>query len=356
MARKRSRPSTREVGGPCRDRIADLVDAGSFDEIGTFAWTEGRDDEWLPGDGKIGGTGLVDGRPITVAGDDVTVKRATSAHVGNDKVHRLFEHAMRSGTPFVFFGECGGGRIPDILGSTGFTRVTGYYALAKRQRYIPLALAIVGDSFGASSLLAGLADLTVQVRGTCLAVTSPRVIEIASGEQIDAQQLGGTQVHSERTGLVDVVVDDDIEACEAIRRFLSYLPSNADVPAPIGDRGTVESDPAILDVVPRARRQGYDVVDVLALIADPGSFFEMGAKFGRSVVTGLVRFGGHAVGVIASQPSYQAGGLTPDTCDKATKLICLCDAFSLPVIMLQDTPGFLVGSRPSTIASSPRRC
>src|SRR5690606_11673345 len=135
------------------------------------------------------------------------VKRATSAHVGNDKVHRLYQHAMRTGTPFVYFGECGGGRIPDILGANGFTRVTGYYELTQRRRRIPLVLAIVGDSFGASSLLAGLADLTVQVRGTCLAVTSPRVIEIATGEAIEPQQLGGVRVHAERTGLVDVLVD-----------------------------------------------------------------------------------------------------------------------------------------------------
>lgn len=336
----------RRGGRTVRERIDGLLDPGSFDELGTFAWTEGGEEEWLPGDGKIGGTGSVGGRPVTVAGDDVTVKRATSAHVGNDKVHRLYQHAMRTGTPFVYFGECGGGRIPDILGANGFTRVTGYYELTQRRRRIPLVLAIVGDSFGASSLLAGLADLTVQVRGTCLAVTSPRVIEIATGEAIEPEQLGGVRVHAERTGLVDVLVDDDAEAINAIRRFLSYLPSNADTPAPRTERGEVAPDPGVLDLVPRSRRQGYDVVALAERLADPGSVFELGARFGRSLVTALARIGGHPVGLIANQPSFQAGALTPDACDKATKLICLCDAFGLPVVMLQDTPGFLVGSQP----------
>lgn len=331
--------------GTVRDRLDALADPGTFAELGTFAWGGDPGTTWLPGDGKIGGTALVGGRPVTMAGDDTTVKRATSAVVGNEKVHRLFDLAMRTGTPFVYFGECGGGRIPDILGATGFVQVTGYYALARRRRQIPLALAVVGDSFGASSLMAGLADLVVQVQGTCLAVTSPRVIEVATGETITPEELGGATVHAARTGLIDVVVDDEPAAIECIRRFLSYLPSNAELPPPRGPRGDVEPDQGILDVVPRARRSGYDVGVLARRIADPGSWFELGARFGRSLVTGLARLGGHPVGLIASQPSFAAGSLTPDACDKASRLMCLCDAFSLPIVMLQDTPGFLVGSK-----------
>ena len=330
-----------------RQWIDALLDRGSFDELGTFAWTANHEDQWLPGDGKIGGFGALARRPITVAGDDVTVKRATSSFVGNDKVHRLFEQAMRAGTPFVYFGACGGGRIPDILGATGFTQVRGYEAIARRRRHIPLVVAIVGDSFGASSLLAGLADFTVQLSGTCLAVTSPRVIEIATGEQITPADLGGAAVHAERTGLVDVVVDDADSVVDAVRRYLSYLPSNADEAAPAGaDCGPVEPDPGLLDIVPRNRRAGYDMVTVIERVVDPSSFFPLGTRFGRSLVTGLARIGGLSVGVIANQPSYQAGGLTPDACDKAVKLMCQCDSFGLPIVMLQDTPGFLVGSRP----------
>ncbi len=329
-----------------RDWIAALVDEGSFQEVGTFAWAAGRDEEWQPGDGKIGGYATVGGRPVAVAGDDVTVKRATSAMVGNEKFHRLFESAMRAGTPFVYFGSCGGGRIPDILGATGFTAVRGYEGVARRRRAIPLVAAIVGDSFGASSLLAGHADLTVQMRGTCLAVTAPSVIEVATGEAITPEDLGGVAVHSERTGLVDVVADDLAGVVTTIERFLSYLPSHAGTEPPRSPCPDVANDPGLLDLVPRARRSAYDMSAVVDRIVDPGSYFAIGARFGRSLLTGLARLGGIPIGLIANQPSYQAGSLTPDACDKAIRLMCLCDAFGLPIVMLQDTPGFLVGSGP----------
>jgi acetyl-CoA carboxylase carboxyltransferase component len=328
-----------------RDRIQGFLDEGSFDEFATFAWSAGRRDEWLPGDGKIGGTGRLDGRLVTVAGDDVTVLRASSAAVGNTKVHRLYEHALRTGTPFVFFGECGGGRIPDIIGATGFTQVPGYLDISRRGRRIPLAVAIVGDSFGASSLLTGLADFTVQVKGTCLAVTSPRVIEVATGETVTSEELGGSDVHARTTGLVDAVAADDAAALAAVRQFLSYLPSNGDQLPPRSACPPIGADDRVLAAVPRDRRRGYDAHVLVSCLVDDGDFFELQPQFGRSVLTGLARIGGHSVGLIASQPQYAAGALTPDSCDKAARLICLCDAFGLPVLMLQDTPGFLVGTR-----------
>lgn len=348
-----------ELGGPdrvaavrargrrtVRDRIDELLDPGTFDEIGTFAWPEGRSSEWLPGDGKIGGHGRIDGRPVTVVGDDVTVLRASSSVIGNTKVHKLLEQAERAGNPLVYLGECGGGRIPDILGSAGFSRVPGYLDFARRGRQIPVALAIVGDSFGASTLLAGLADFTVQVTGTCLAVTSPRVIEVATGEQVSSEALGGADVHAKVTGLTDAVAADDATALALIRQFLSYLPANSAQPPPRGPRPDIGPDAHVLDIVPRDRRRGYDMRELVARICDPGTVLDLKAAFGRSLVTALARIAGHPVGIIASQPMHQAGALTPDGCDKAARLICLCDAFGLPVVLLQDTPGFLVGTKP----------
>lgn len=329
-----------------RDRLDALLDMGSFDEIGTFAWPQDRAQDWLPGDGKIGGHGLVDGRPVTVIGDDITVLRASSSVIGNTKVHKLLEQAERAGNPLIYLGECGGGRIPDILGAAGFCQVPGYLDFARRGRRVPVAVAIVGDSFGASTLLTGLADFTVQVRGTCLAVTSPRVIEVATGEQISSADLGGPDVHAKVTGLIDAIAADDATALGLIRQFLSYLPSASGQLPPRAPRPDVSPDDGVLSVVPRDRRRGYDALTLAARICDPGSVLEVKAEFGRSLLTALARIGGHPVGLIASQPRYQAGALTPDACDKAARLICLCDAFGLPVVLLQDTPGFLVGARP----------
>jgi acetyl-CoA carboxylase carboxyltransferase component len=354
----RSRVRT-ELGGPdriaavrargrrtVRERIDDLLDPGTFDELGTFAWPDGRESEWLPGDGKIGGHGRIDGRPVTVVGDDGTVLRASSSVIGQAKVDRLYDQALRAGNPLVFLGECGGGRIPDILGAVGFTRMPGYLEIAQRGRRIPVAVAILGDSFGGSTLLAGLADFTVQLRDTCLAVTSPRVIEVATGQQVTADELGGADVHAKRTGLIDAVADDEASALAMLRRFLSYLPSSSESLPPRAPAPDVGPDDGVLAVVPRNRRRGYDMRSLVRRVCDPGTVFELKAAFGASLLTALARIGGHPVGIIASQPIHMVGALTPDSCDKAARLICLCDAFGLPVVMLQDTPGFLVGVRP----------
>ncbi|HYO54143.1 acyl-CoA carboxylase subunit beta [Archangium sp.] len=330
-----------------RERLAAFVDSGSFEELGTFARSGNpADADSTPGDGKVGGHATVDGRPVTVAGDDITVKRASSSQVGSRKLLRLYEQALRMGQPFVYFGETGGARIPDTLGAEGFVQVPPLPALALRQRRIPMATAIVGESFGGSSFLSALSDFVVQVRGSCLAVTSPRVIEVATGERIDMEALGGVDVHARVTGQVDVTVDTEDAAFAVIRQFLSYLPSNAWTPPPRGPAAdALEPDEQLLSLVPERRRRAYDMRAVLRRLVDGGTFLELRPHLGRGLLTVLARMDGGPVGIIASQPLYLAGSLDPDACDKATRLLCLCDAFGLPVIFLQDTPGFLVGTR-----------
>lgn len=331
-----------------RQRIDALADAGSFEEIGTFAVSEEPGDRGsTPGDGKIGGHALIDGRPVTVAGDDVTVKRGSSAVVGDRRVRRLYEQALQAGTPFVYLGETGGARIPDSLGSEGFTKLPPPIAVARRARRIPLATVIVGESFGGSSFLSALSDLVVQVRGSCLAVTSPRVIEMATGEQISMEELGGADVHGRLTGQIDLLAADEAQAFGYVRSFLSYLPPNSWTRSPTGpqDNAQIGRDPALAGLVPADRRESYDIKTVIRRLADDGGFLELKPSFGASLVTGLARLGGSSVGIIASQPSRQAGVLTAEACDKATRLICLCDAFDIPLIFLQDCPGFIVGKR-----------
>jgi acetyl-CoA carboxylase carboxyltransferase component len=329
-----------------REHIAGLVDEGSFREIGTFARSERPEDhDATPGDGKICGHATIDGRPVTVAVDDVTVKRATSSLVGARKLERVYEQAVRGGNPFVYVGETGGARLPDTLGAVGYSSEPVFPWLAARRREVPVATAIVGESFGGSSFVAGLSDFVVQVRGSTLAITSPRVIEVATGEQVDNERLGGAAVHETRTGQIDVAVDTDDDAYDAIRRFLSYLPSRAGAPLRrSGRRPPLATDPGLAALVPERRSQTYDVRAVIARLADDGAMLELKPRFGAGLVTALTRIDGWPVGVIASQPSEVVGSLTPDACSKATRLVCLCDAFGLPVVFLQDTPGFLVGT------------
>ena len=333
-------------GRTVREHIDGLLDPGSFDELGTFSHSERAEDAGsTPGDGKVGGQGLIAGRAVTVAGDDVTVKRGSSSMMGSRKLGKLFDGAMRAGHPFVYFGATGGARIPDSLGSAGFSRVSPGASMFARRRRIPAVTAIVGDSFGGSSFISAASDFVVQVRGTCLAVTSPRVVEIATGERIEMETLGGADVHARRTGQIDIAVDEPDEAYDAIRRFLSYLPANGWTPSARGESpAELVADPEIETLVPERRSRGYDVTKVLVRIADPGSVFELGAGYGRGLSASLARIGGIAVGVLASQPKFAAGTLDPAACEKAVRLICLCDAFDLPVVFLQDCPGFFVGT------------
>ena len=326
-----------------REHIAGIVDRGSFEEVGTFATSEVPGQrEQTPGDGKIGGHATIDGRPVSIVGDDVTVKRASSAVVGGRRVSRIYEQALRQGNPLIYLGETGGARVPDSLGSAGLATISPPVNVAQRRRRIPMATIITGESYGGSSFLSAMSDLVVQIRGTAMAVTSPRVIESATGEQIDAQELGGPDVHANITGQIDLVAETEEDAYEYVRRFLGYLPPNSWSRASMSSPSPIEPDPELGDLVPERRRQAYDMRRVIRRLTDD-DWLELRPRFGRSILTGLGRIGGHSVGLIASQPLHQAGVLTPDACDKAVRLICLCDAYDLPIVFLQDCPGFLVG-------------
>ncbi len=328
-----------------RERFDRLLDPDSFVEIGTFSRSERAEvADRSPGDGKIAGFGTIDGRPVTVSGDDMTVFHGSSSVVGGRRNRKLFDLAVEKGCPFIYLGETGGARLPDSLGSEGFSKIYAQVEVAGRARRVPMATAIVGESFGGSSFQSALSDFVVQVRGTCLAVTSPRVVEIATGEQVGYEELGGVDVHLRRTGQIDMAAGDEDEALALIRQFLAYLPSNCwSAPPRTEWDGSLAPDERLYDLVPTQRTRAYDMRRVLRRLSDGGTIFELKPEFGRSLITCLARMGGRTVGIIASNPMFQAGVLDPAACDKATQFVCLCDAFNVPLIFLQDVPGFIVG-------------
>ena len=332
-----------------RQHIDAILDEGTFQEIGTFSRSLREEDrETTPGDGKIGGEGEIDGRPVAIAGDDITVKRGSSSIVGSRKTSRLYERALKMGFPYVYFGETGGGRIPDLIGAEGISDAMPSPDIARRRRLIPMASVIVGQSFGGSSFHSAFSDFTVQVRGSVLAVTSPRVFEITTGEIVSFEELGGVDVHAKTTGQINLGVDSYEDAYKAVKQWLSYLPSNAWTPATRGEpmaKSRWEPDHELTDFIPDKRRRGYDMRKFCKLLLDPDSFFELQPKFAKNLVTGLGRLDGWSVGVIANNPMFQAGALNPDSCDKAIRLMCLCDAFNIPIIWLMDVPGFNVGRK-----------
>ena len=330
-----------------RQQIDGLLDSGSFREIGTFAQSLRPEDRGnTPGDGKIGGHGLINGRPVTVFGDDITVRRGSSSIVGTRKEWRLHERAIAMGQPIVHLGQTGGGRIPDIMGSEGISEPGQLFEIATRRHQVPMATAIVGQSFGGSSFLSALSDFVVMTRGSCLAVTSPRVFEVATGEVTSFEDVGGVDVHATTTGQIDLGVETDEEAWEAVTRWLSYLPSNAHESAPRGERpSSIDPDPSLADLVPERRTRGYDMRKVVARLCDPGSVMELQPRYARQITAALARIDGFPIGVIGNNTMYGAGAMTPETCHKIIRLMTVCDSFNLPVVFLVDVPGFMVGTR-----------
>jgi len=329
-----------------RERIEQLLDAGSFGEAGMLTVSVvPADRETSPADAKITGTGRIEGRRVAVVSNDMTVKGASSSAVNMRKIGRLKETATRNGMPLIFLGESSGSRVPDSLGSEAMAAAGQDPQQYCRRRETPWVSAVLGPCLGSSTWYTCLSDFVVMRKGAFLAVSSARVTSLAIGEAVDPEELGGWKLHAEQTGLVDVVVNSDAEALAAIRRFLSYLPSHAGARPPSQPAAEAIAPDAdkLLELVPAARSKTYDMRKVIAGIVDDGSFFNLKDRFGRAAVTGLARLKGESVGIVASNPMFKGGAMDPDACRKVSSFLVLCDSFNIPIVFLVDTPGFLVG-------------
>lgn len=328
-----------------RERIERLADAGTFLESGLFAVSNRPEmREKSPADGKIAGFAKVDGREVGIVSNDFTVMGASSSDVNTSKVGHLKKVATTRGLPMVFLGESTGARMPDVMGAAaimGGDRPTQYL----RKRETPWVSAVLGHCYGSSSWYAALADFCVMRKGAITAVSSVKLTSMAISEAVDPEDLGGWRLHTEVTGMVDLAVDTDEEAIDAIRRFLSYLPSHHREAPPVRPVPPESGKQAhrILDLLPESRTKVYDVRKILNLIYDEGSLFELKPRFGKSVVTALARLDGKTVGVVASNPFFKGGAIDPDSCRKVTSFLVLCDSFNIPLVFMVDQPGFLIG-------------
>lgn len=341
LARQRERGAMN-----ARERIAKLLDEGSFFELGLLNHSDMPGmEERTAADAKVAGYGRIDGRTVAVAADDNTVLAGSGGRVGGLKSKRLLGLAVEKGYPLINLGEAGGARIPDILGSDGLSSMTIGMDVAQRCRQVPMAAAIFGECFGSPSWYAALSDFVVQVKGSCMAVSGPRVLEMATGEKSTNEELGGWELHARVTGLADRAAEDEAHALAIIREFLSYLPSSArELPPVYRTDEQADARQAKLDsFLPESPRHGYDMHEIITTIVDGGHFFPLKPDFDRSVITGLARIDGRSVGIVANNPRHAAGAMGPDGCDKCASFVALCDSFNVPLIFLHDTPGFFVG-------------
>jgi len=329
-----------------RERIDYLVDPGSFIESGRYARSSRAEVKHkTPADGKVAGFGKIDGREIGLVSNDFTVLGASSAVINMKKIKHVKQVAAKRGMPLVLLGESSGARMPDRMGSAGRAIIAQDATEYQRLREAPWCSALLGQCYGSSTWYSAMSDFVVMRKGAIMAIASPSVTSIAINKPIDAETLGGWKLLTGVSGLADMAVDTDEQAIDAIKRFLSYLPSHNMEAPPVHPvpAGSDEACRNMLDIVPESRNKVYDVRKVIAALADTGSSFELKERYGKSLTTMLARLDGRSVGFIANNPLFKGGALDADACQKVTSFMVLCDSYNIPLVYLVDVPGFLIG-------------
>ena len=332
-----------------RERIDRLVDAGSFTEEFMLAETQctdfGMAERRRPTDGVVCGFARIDGRPVYLFAQDRTVLAGAVGSAHAAKIANGIRTARSLGMPCVGLYDSVGARIQEGLSVTSAIGEI-FFENSIASGAIPQISAVMGPCIGVASYSPALTDFIVMVRGTSqMFITGPPVIKEVLGEEVTMEELGGARIHSEVSGVADVVSADD-EACLAqIRELLGFLPDNCNAPLPRKETG---DDPerrldGIEDLVPDDKRKPYDIVKVIKAVVDDGEFLELKRRFARNLVTGFGRLDGNPVGFVANQPMFLAGSLDVDASDKAARFIRFCDAFNIPIVTLMDVPGFFPG-------------
>ena len=329
-----------------RERIDYLLDEGSFIESGRYARSNRPEVKHkTPADGKVAGFGRVNGREVALVSNDFTVLGASSAVINMKKIKHVKQIAAKRGMPLVLLGESSGARMPDRMGAAGRAIIAQDPTEYQRLRESPWCSALLGQCYGSSTWYSAMSDFVVMRKGSVMAIASPNVTSIAINRPISAEELGGWRLLTGTSGLADMAVDTDEQAIDAIKRFLSYLPSHNMEAPPEYPVPPASDEPCkhMLEIVPESRNKVYDVRKVIQAIADKDSTFELKERFGRSLTTMLARLDGKSVGFIANNPMFKGGALDADACQKVTSFMVLCDSFNVPLVYLVDVPGFLIG-------------
>ncbi|MEX2146426.1 MAG: acyl-CoA carboxylase subunit beta [Candidatus Rokuibacteriota bacterium] len=336
-----------------RERIDRLFDAGTFTELGVHATHAGIAPDLAgrhtPADGVITGVGSIDGRLASVIAYDFTVMAGSMGRTAETKCNRAREIAYTKRMPMIWLIDSAGARIQEAIGSRWFA---GSGVLFREQSIysgvVPQVAAMMGPGAAGTAYIPALADFVPMVKGTSnMALGGPPLVKAIVGEDITAEELGGSKVHCEISGVGDLEVEDDDACLRAIKTYLAFFPPhNGEQPPVIAcDDPADRRDEGLLTIMPDSARRAYDVKKVLRAVVDHGHLFEMKPGWAKNIVTALARLNGRPVGLVANQPMVLGGALDVDAADKAARFIMLCDAFNIPLVFFQDVPGFMVGSK-----------
>ena len=332
-----------------RERIALLVDEGSFDEVDLFvehaATHFGMAQKKFPGDGVVTGFARVDGRPVGLFSQDFTVLGGSLGLAHARKICKIQDQCLKLGIPMIGLNDSGGARIQEGVESLG-----GYADIFLRNTMasgvIPQISAILGPCAGGAVYSPAITDFVFMVEHTSyMFVTGPNVVKEVTHEKVSFEDLGGAGVHNERSGVAHFASKNEAECLQGIRQLLAYLPQNnlEEPPAiPTGD-DPARRDRKLNTVVPDSPQKGYDMKEVVSTVVDNGVFLEVHRDFARNLIVGFARLNGRSVGIVANQPAHLAGCLDIDSSAKGARFIRFCDAFNIPIVTFEDVPGFLPG-------------
>jgi propionyl-CoA carboxylase beta chain len=333
-----------------RERIERLVDEGSFVEFDEFARHRsaqfGMERNRPFSDGVITGYATVDGRPIAIFSQDVTVFGGALGEVYGEKIVKVLDFAMRNGCPVIGINEGGGARIQEGVVSLGLYGEI-FYRTVHASGVIPQISLIMGAAAGGHVYSPALTDFIVMVDQTSqMFITGPDVVKTVTGEEVTLEELGGARVHNTTSGNAHYLAADEDDALGYAKALLSYLPSNNLDPLPVyeaDEPDSLEPDPFLDTFIPDSANMPYDMHEIIVRLLDDGEFLEVHALFAQNVIVGFGRVEGYPVGVVANQPMHFAGCLDIDASEKAARFVRTCDAFNIPVLTLVDVPGFLPG-------------
>jgi propionyl-CoA carboxylase beta chain len=332
-----------------RERIHLLLDEGSFEELGKFVMHRARDfgldKEHYLGDGVVTGYGAIHGRLVYVFSQDFTVFGGSLSETHAEKIVKIMDLAMKNGAPVIGLNDSGGARIQEgVVSLGGYADI--FYRNVMASGVVPQISAIMGPCAGGAVYSPAMTDFIFMVENTSfMFVTGPNVVKTVTHEDVSSEELGGATTHSTKSGVTHFACANEIECIRQIRQLLTYLPQNCEDEAPrVAYSPGNESRSVLNEIIPSNPNQPYDMREVIAGVVDADSFLEVHKNFAENIVVGFARLAGRSIGIVGNQPAALAGVLDIDASVKGARFVRFCDCFNIPLLVLEDVPGFLPGT------------
>ncbi|MBH18852.1 MAG: methylmalonyl-CoA carboxyltransferase [Crocinitomicaceae bacterium] len=332
-----------------RERLDLLLDTNSFEEIGglvTHRSTNfGLEKTKFLGDGVVTGYGTVNGRLIYVYSQDFTVLGGSLAEAHAEKICKIMDLALKNGVPIIGLNDSGGARIQEgVVSLGGYADI--FFRNTKASGVVPQLSAIMGPCAGGAVYSPALTDFIIMTKGTSyMFVTGPSVVKTVTKEEVSSEELGGADTHMSKSGVSHFVGENELDTINKLKTLISYLPQNCEErPSNLPYELDNEERPSLETIIPENPNQPYDVKDVISNLADKNSFFEVQQEYAENIVVGFARLAGRSIGVIANQPAVLAGVLDVNASTKGARFVRFCDAFNIPLLVIEDVPGFLPGT------------